>query len=982
MKQICDIFSKTEQNSKPWALWIWNLELTLDEVEKQLKAFISKGFGGVAIRPGRDMNPPFISEEFMNLFENVLLIAQRADFKVRFADDFSLSLSNSFETITTQSKMLRAQYLVFQREVSPSGGEEQVVTLDRRSEYVVLSVPLKDENLPLNGVKQIAVKTGEESFTWKSADLNSKLVIFKKEFIKNIEGGFAPNVLNPKIAPLYISSILELFHARFSNFMPSVFEGFICEMPAYKPNECAIPWDDDLITKYRAKYKRDLLALLPAIFSSDSHSYRIRAQVYDFIFQSMYERFALVLGQWAKKYRLSQWVLCPERAMDKKENSLRDNFVPQERLVAVGMQNLDGTDENISVLRTLADCNSNEYRRETITVIGRNSTNRGATIQSLKSEIDQSLLSGPSKILMDGFYFNVDQRSYSKTPHNVFWYSSEWRDLAQLCTYSSKTQSLIKELQGVRQIAILSPCSTLFSQHLPQNSGLAQRGLEQFEHTVKELMSLDVDIDIISEDLLLRCTVRQNGDFNTSDRIRKGNYTVLILPYAPFISRSVLVFIEKLVSKQGNVIFVEQGPEGTFEDGISPQVTSRIDKLTSSSKKGAVKIIGLQDIANAVSSVKGEISLKDCSGKPCNDIYTSYYKGNTYDIYIIKNNSDLQEQNVTVELSKDKNLFIIDPVSSGFSKIDSAENDGKATICLSPMQTLFIAITPSPCQEESGNTFNAVTLPQRSYRMVLKEQWQFKPLSLNSLPLANWTTRMGLSRETGTIIHFYESIYEVRAVPDRCFFVSAEPLNNQPFALISNGMKIKPVDPQMLLDCAAKSEAESLLNLFGRRTLIYDIQESVVKGFNRISLRMPPFVIEPRPLTYPPLVLGTFSIFKGGQGWALDEHTSVAGQGSWTKYGYPYLSGSARYSQSFEIPNEYKKLILRIGQASGTVYASVNDKGIVGPLSWQPLEADITPLCDSRRNEISLTVCNSFDNILRMNGRPSGLIGDVYIDVY
>jgi hypothetical protein len=46
------------------------------------------------------------------------------------------------------------------------------------------------------------------------------------------------------------------------------------------------------------------------------------------------------------------------------------------------------------------------------------------------------------------------------------------------------------------------------------------------------------------------------------------------------------------------------------------------------------------------------------------------------------------------------------------------------------------------------------------------------------------------------------------------------------------------------------------------------------------------------------------------------------------------------------------------------------------------MEIDITELCGSKRNELAVSVVNTIDNLLRMNNRPSGLIGEVYLDVY
>jgi hypothetical protein len=106
----------------------------------------------------------------------------------------------------------------------------------------------------------------------------------------------------------------------------------------------------------------------------------------------------------------------------------------------------------------------------------------------------------------------------------------------------------------------------------------------------------------------------------------------------------------------------------------------------------------------------------------------------------------------------------------------------------------------------------------------------------------------------------------------------------------------------------------------------------------------------------------------------------TVGVDSWTKYGFPYLSGVGIYRQLFEVPHQYNRLILRMSQVSGIVDITINGKQ-VGKFLWQPIEADITHFCESKRNDLVITVANTIDNIVRMNGRPSGIMGDVCLDV-
>jgi hypothetical protein len=107
----------------------------------------------------------------------------------------------------------------------------------------------------------------------------------------------------------------------------------------------------------------------------------------------------------------------------------------------------------------------------------------------------------------------------------------------------------------------------------------------------------------------------------------------------------------------------------------------------------------------------------------------------------------------------------------------------------------------------------------------------------------------------------------------------------------------------------------------------------------------------------------------------------VISHDSWTKYGFPYMSGCGTYKQVFEIPSDYNRLVLKFSQVSGSTSVSLNNLKLA-TFNWHPMEIDITDICESKRNELAVSVVNTVDNMIRMNNRPSGLIGEVYLDVY
>ena len=973
----------------PWALWIWNGQVDAPEVERQVNELISRGFGGIAVRPGRDMRPAGMSREFLDNFGVVLEAARSHKVGVRLADDFSLVWDGCLDGMIGNSRRLRAEYLAFERDVAPSSGELDVeVAVNPAFEYIAQALKKVGKTLSTADVRQVAVPAGKSTFRWKAAGPEWRLLLYRREQVRSQSGRGVPNVLNQKTVFGYIQTTLEVIKSEFSKYVPTTFEGFITEMPALRPGGNAIYWDDDIAVKYKSRYKREFMPMLPALFLDLPGAERARTQAHSFIFNLMAERFAAVLDGWAKKYRLSQWVLWPEAGVYRPENAMCDGFVPPEAAIpSLGLQNLDGGLENFALLRAAADVNTNQYRRETLTVVGRNRTGAGNALLDLKHEIDLSLLAGPSRVIIDGIYFNTDQRNTCKAPFNPSWYSPEWEHMKLLCDYSARAQEMVAGLHASREVAVLSPSGAVMGDYTPGNSAAAAAGLARFHKAVDALCCFGKGFDVVTEELLLSCMVRQNGEFATADRIRKGNYQALVVPYAPFVSRSLLVFFERLAVKGTTLVFIDEPPIGTYEDGATASIASRVQKLVAPRREN-VSVVATADLEQVLAGIKPEAALVRESGEP-SDVGVQVYHGEGGRLYLFHNVLDSAEQTVIAEVQAEKYFATIDCATGALTEIEPVEverNVARLRLTLSPLQTAFVVSGAVPVGKAEEGGFSPHSLPPRSYRIIFKDQWDFEPLSANVLPLSSWNVRMGTSRESGQISHFYETSFEVKDIPSSCVaMMCGLSRSDAPFQgteVTLNGVRIDGDEPTVgRRPAPPPPSVDALTRIFGGNVQTLNIASKLMKGLNRLSLRTTGSAVDPQTLVYPPLIAGEFSVVKGAHGLAVDKVASMAGHDSWAKHGCPYMSGRARYSQMFEVPNDYDKLVLRFSKVSGTVYVKVNDID-VGVLHWPPMELDVTKYCDVQRNKLTVEVVNTIDNVLRINGRPSGLTGEVYIDVY
>ncbi|MBD3343472.1 MAG: hypothetical protein GF401_00245 [Chitinivibrionales bacterium] len=1001
MKNLKKALTKQPIETRPWAIWIWNREITENEMLFQIESIIDKGFGGVAIKPGRDMDPPFLSEDFFVLLECALNTAKEKGIKVRLVEDFSLPWSGTLGKLTNQVKEFRAKRLVLAHSQMLKSRQNFEYEYDCPDHTWIVTSKLKKGYVDLSKIKTMPLTNSKNHhFSWKAPSGEWQVMVFKKEYIKDPVADYLPNVYNSKLADEYISMVCEVIKTRFLKYIPTVFEGFFHEMPAMIPGENSIPWDDDLVVRYRSKHKKELLKLIPSLFFEvDPKSAKNRPHIYDFLLNTMYERFALSIEKWCKNNRLSQWLLCPERNIDNTENMLKDCFaIPREKFTALGIQNQEGTEENYPVLRAMADTNSTEYRRHTLTIIGRNRLGNAATIQSLKSEIDQNTLMGESTIIMDGLFFNLDYRNYIKTPFNCYWYSSEWPAFKQLCDYSSRFQEIIKDIHFARDVAVLLPTHSILSDYLPSNDDAVNKGMLRLHKVMGELQRIDLDFDIITEELLLASSIRVTSDFGTADRIRKGNYHALIVPYSRLISKSVFVFLEKLVSKKGTVIFIDEPPQGSLDEGTSSSFTTRVQKLLSS-KRGYAKSVAVKDLGHALEHITPSAKVT-VHGKKCADIILSHGASPASNIYFLHNISEKNEHFASIELPHDKYLYLVDCETGNIHEIEDIqhkEDSIRTSLYFAPKQSFVLASSKTKFAinetEKQKHPINIYGTQQRNYRVVLRNQWDFEPDSLNILPLASWSTRIGLSREYGGYSHYYESYFEASAVPENCYLVltgmggfkSGSGNSNNEIELTVNANRVESFQP-LCTDCDDEALAElnrTILHQtpFIRNAIVCNLKNMVNKGYNRVAMRTIGLFDDPPVILYPPIIAGDFSIRKGTKGWIISETKPSVHTDSWTKYGYPYLSGSGTYNQVFEIPSDYNRLILRFGRTSGSITVSLNGEEVAS-MNSSPFEVDVTEACKLKRNDLTVRVANTVDNVLRMNRRPSGIIGDVFLDVY
>jgi hypothetical protein len=121
-------------------------------------------------------------------------------------------------------------------------------------------------------------------------------------------------------------------------------------------------------------------------------------------------------------------------------------------------------------------------------------------------------------------------------------------------------------------------------------------------------------------------------------------------------------------------------------------------------------------------------------------------------------------------------------------------------------------------------------------------------------------------------------------------------------------------------------------------------------------------------------ILGAFALEKAEEEYRIVRQPSTIAVGDWTTLGFPFFSGTARYSAEIEVPERYLSGAAILDVACGEDVLEVRVNGSeprVAP--WPPYRLEISELLRPGKNSFDLRVTNTLINVLEGVRKPSGI---------
>jgi hypothetical protein len=584
-------------------------------------------------------------------------------------------------------------------------------------------------------------------------------------------------------------------------------------------------------------------------------------------------------------------------------------------------------------------------------------TNWSATIGDLKWIADWQMVQGINRFVPHAFFFSLEGTRKHFAPPDHF-HSHLWHDYKTFTTYIGRVCGILSMGNHVADIAVLDSAAGLW------------RELTYKAETIFNLFDIlnhsCFDYDVISEEDIIGVAVIQQT-------LKIGNeaYKVLIVPPLTKFSHEMTEKLQEFIGSGGHVVCFDILPSLSNATQIEIIAYDHEQIFTDHDLVKALEEIMVPDVCFYDGDSKERIGY----------VHFLHRRTDNSDIYFVVNlEGDGKSSVFSMSMPRTNSPVMIWDPTTGDRCTQISRSCGERTeidISLPFRSSKLIII-----DHALSNPSLFSQCPHSTTTVKILSGWKIEALDSNMLPLTIWNNDKleknavpnHLVQENDALSFHFELLSECKdisiLIPD---FISLNSIQ-------INGKSFKKVLP-------IKHKT-----LFDAHYFVLDIAPFAKIGQNKIELLMGHF--DQERFEYTPLYLsGNFSVEVGKctgrklphRNWyhftsersenveiKLDK-TGDFVVGDWCKQGFPFYSGTVRYTAEFLAHDlvRTKNVFLQLELMNCTAKVKMNGL-LCGTVCWSPYCIELIGI-QNDKNIIEIDVQNTWANILEEYPLESGL---------
>ncbi len=967
----------SEYRSAP--LWVWNDQMTKQEIDEQLTDFHARGIGGVFIHPRPGLITEYLSDEWFALCRYAVDKGKKLGMKVWIYDENSypsgfagghvpaqmpdavrsgLSMNHISELPTS---FATEPLVVLQK--SGTGFADITKDLKSRSfgpgDYYVFTVVRQQPNPWYGGYTYVDLMRPEVTQKFLDVTLNAYKRAIGDEFGKTVPGTFQDEA---EINPASVSGFPSV------NYTPALFKEF------------------------ESRWKYDLRLHLPSLYEDVGEWQRVRHDFYSTILD-------LFIDGWAKPY----YDYCTKNKLALTghywEHEWPRPVVNPDNLALAAYAHMPGIDILMNEFQTDAHAQFGNARsvkeiRSVANQLGRSRTMSetfGAggwdmTFFDQKRIADWEYVLGVNFINQHLSYVTIKGARKTDHPLSFSYHEPWWKTYNVLADYYGRLSVAMSLGTQDNRILVIEPTTTAWMCYASKGDrGRFQEIEKGFQGFVNRLEAAQIEYDLGSER-----TIRDHGSV-TKNRfvIGRQSYDLVILPPTlENLDQATFSLLEQYLASGGRVLCYGNPP--SYLDGRRTDV---IEKIAGKYAATWTTSQNSNDLTLVTQLCQPPLAFSVTAPKDTFPQYFFHHRRafRDFELLLLVNTSDKAAVAGSIDVPArsceewDGFTGAVKPYpfqsEKGLVKVDfSLPRGGSLLLCFRPTavkaarpaeerRTLVTAIGGTEVKPLEKNVLTIdycdLTLDNKTEKDLYFYDAQTKAFKAHGLPVNPWDHAVQYKKNIVDTHKFglssgFEASYGFTVTGDvktKTFEAVIE--RPELYQVSINGTQIRPAPNKWWLDKA-----------FG----VFNIGPYVKEGENRVVLKSSPFTIHTE--LQPIFILGDFALESREKGFGIVPSTAMK-LGSWKAQGMPFYGQKVTYARKYEFSGDQvksRKTYVHLGKWSGVVAEVFVNGKKAGLIGFEPFELEVGKFLKSGVNEVAVVVYGSLKNTLgpHHNNPPLG----------
>ena len=940
--------------------FVWNAEITKEEIDSFLISFKNAGSSQVFVHPRPGLITEYLSENWFELYQHTVEKGKELGMDIWIYDENSYPSGFAGGHVPDEmpESFNQGQGLIMTK----------VETLPDSCEKFYLC--LKEEN----GIfTDITSSLSSEKAKKGSYLLFSKTYNGKSDWY----GGFSyVDLLLPGVTQKFIDITMTGYEKYLGTEFGKTVPGTFTDEPQIS-SPGGIRWTPDLFDIFMKQWNYDLKIHLPSLYEEVGDWKKIRHNYTQTLLQ-------LFIDRWAKPW----YEDCEAKGLIftghywehewPNMNNGGDNMAMYawHQMPAIDMLFNQWNDSssyaqfgNVRAVKELSSAaNQTGRQRKLSETYG--GSGWDLTFRDMKRNGDWEYALGVNLMNQHLTYFTLAGARKYDYPPTFDYHEPWWGDYKYINDHYARLSLALSSGRQINDILVLEPSTTtwLYDSYVKKNPKCHEIG-QAFQAFVTTLEKSQVEYDLGSENIMKDIGSISKGKLN----IGSASYSrIVIPPYTENLDLSTFELMEEFVSSGGTLIAFSvpsliNGSQNdvvkqffdTYSDKIS--IINKLTPETVSKHFGNVDLtFGLSDggalyhhrrqltdgqllfLVNSdlESDVNGSLTINGSEAAEMNTLTGEVYG------YPVKQADEKIQISYSIPPAGSLMLFI-------------PERSMSFTVPVKLVQTTQV-ISPFPvnvsrdcenvllidfCDIDFGNgpvrdlhTFRAADTVFKHHGFINGNPWntsvQFRTNIVDR-------DTFGLSTGFTASYHF--------TIRDKFDVSGMEAVIERPWlwTVSVNGTEVKAESGKWWLD---------------RSLMIFRIGQLVKQGQNTITLKASPMKIHAE--IEPVFITGNFSLTPGEKGWIIKKPIGVYTMDNWKDQEMPFYAWGVTYSKEFSIEKTEGSWQVALKKWAGTVAeVSVNGQAATS-IAFPPYVGDVTGLIKPGMNKIEVKVIGSLRNLL------------------